>query len=164
MLAHRLAKNIQSLAGQLDTAVHVAEIRLLWEESTELLRKLHGCDPRQYDADFSRTLYHLGTHLCRAGYWKRAERSLREASRLYRGLYNGDTASENNCDGLAWTLLEYAKSLEKLERNDEAYRTTREAIALCRRLFENRYGAVATQIPAAVRSYGDFLFGLGTGF
>jgi tetratricopeptide (TPR) repeat protein len=164
MLAHRLAKNIQSLAGQLDTAVHVAEIRLLWEESTDLLRRLHGCNSRQYDADFSRTLYHLGTYLCQAEYWDRAERSLREASRLYRGLYNGDSASESNCAGLASTLLEYAKSLEKLGRNDEAQRTTRDAMALRRRLFETRYGAVATQIPAAVRSYGDFLFGLGTWF
>jgi tetratricopeptide (TPR) repeat protein len=164
VLAHRLAINIQSLAEQLDTAVHVAEIRLLWEESTELLRKLHGCDPRQYDVKFSRALYHLGTHLCRAGYWDRAERPLREARRLYRGLYDGDSASESNCAGLASTLLEYAKSLEKLERNDEAQRTTREAIALRRRLFETRYGAAATQIPAAVRSYGDFLFGLGTWF
>ena len=148
MLAHKLAIIIQSLAEQLDTAVHVAEIRLLWEESAELLRKLHGCDPRKYDVGFSRALYHLGTHLSRAGYWDRAERLLREASRLYRGLYNADPVSESNCAGLASTLLEYAKSLEKLERNDEARRTTREAMPLLRKLFETRYGATATQIPA----------------
>jgi tetratricopeptide (TPR) repeat protein len=155
--AYKLATKIQSFAQQLDASVHVAEIKHLWEESAEILRVLHDRNPGKYQVLYSRTLYCLGTHLREAGYWEKAERSLREGSRLCRQRYNADSTSEPSCELLASTLYEYAKTLEKLERNEEAQQITSEVLGLCRKLFESRHGP-STEIPAFVRGFGDFLF------
>ena len=156
--AHKLAINIQSITKQLDHSVHAAEIRLLWEQSVELLRKLHERDPPKYDADFSCTLYCLGTHLHRTDprHWEKAENLLREASRLYRKRYDDDSASEDNCIHLALTLQEHAESLEKLGQNESAQRILPEALGLLRRLFHHR--RVGMRFPAVMRDYGDFIF------
>lgn len=121
---------------------------------------LYGRKPRKYQALYSRTLYCLGTHLHRAEYWEKAERSLREASRLCRQSYDAD-ASEHNCKLLASVLHEYAATLGKLGRDEDARRTTLEVLGLCRKLFESRYDPNA-EPPAFVRGFGDFLF-LGEG-
>jgi len=135
---------------------HVVEIRLLLEESAKLLRVLYKHDTQLYKEPLSRTLYHLGAHLCSAGYWERAEESLREATSLHRQLYSAD-ASEHNGACLALMLHEYAESLEKLERKDEAQQVISEALVLRRKLFGTRCGPTS-EIPAYVRSYGDYLF------
>lgn len=157
-LAHKLTKSIQSLAKQLDGPTHAAEIRLLREESVQLLRALHERDSKQYEPCLSRALYDLGTHLYNAGHWERAEKTLREAARLYRQRYNADSASEDNCVNLAQTLRKYAKSLEKLGRMEEAQRNTSEALTLRRRTFESRSRGSGMELQAYVRNYGDFLF------
>lgn len=156
-LAYKLFKSIQSVTKQLDSAFHFAEIRLLWEESAELLRVLSGLDPQQYVAPFSRALCRLGAHLYRCGYWEKAERSLREAARLCRQCYHVNSDSERNRAYLALALHEYAKSLESLGRTEEAKLLTSEALGLRRKIFETRLRSGA-EFPASLRSYGDFLF------
>ena len=133
-------------------------MRLLWRESAELLRVLHERYPQQHSAIYSRTLYHLGTYLCRTGCWERAEKSLRDASRLHRERFNADSASKRNCVHLAITLREHATSLETLGRDEEAQRITQEAHKLLRRLFEAHHGGLGSDLPAVMRGYGDFLF------
>jgi hypothetical protein len=157
-LAHKLSINIQSITKQLDHSVHAAEIRLLWEESAELLRRLHERDPPKYNADFACTLYCLGAHLRRTDprYWEKAENSLREASRLYRRRYNDDSASEDNSIHLALTLQEHAESLEKLGQNESARGVFLETLGLRRRLFHHR--RVGMRFPVVMRDYGDFIF------
>ena len=155
-LAHKLAISIQSITKQLDHSADAAEIRLLWEENTELLRRLHERDPPKYNADFSCTLYCLGAHLRRTDHQEKAENVLREASRLYRNRYVNDSASEDNWIHLALTLQEHAKCLEKLGQNESAREIFLEALRLRRRLFHHR--RVAMRSPAVMRDYGDFIF------
>jgi tetratricopeptide (TPR) repeat protein len=118
---------------------------------------LYEHDTQLYKAPLSRTLHRLGAHFCSAGYWKRAEESLREATNLRRQLYSADSASERTGARLALMLHEYAKSLEKLERKDEAQQAISEALVLRRKFFGSRCGPTS-EIPAYVRSYGDYLF------
>ena len=107
-------------------------------------------DVQLYKASLSRTLYRFGAHFCSAGYWERAEESLREAISLPHQLYSADSASERNGACFPLMLHEYAKSLEQLERQDEAQQVISEALVIRHKLFESRCGPTS-EIPVCAQ-------------
>jgi len=157
-LSYKTATAIQSIARQLDSEYHRAEMIHLWEESAKLLRLLFTHHSKRYQLDYCRALHHHGGQLYRAGRWGKASSVSQEAVRLRRQLYKADPASGRNCGDLASSLDLYSRCLNKLGRTNEARSLTKEALALLHRLYESDPDGRKVELSVFLRGYGSFLF------